>query len=106
MPINMAAHSEPGQNPNETALMEEGCADVTAHALIESWSRHMLYWINRFEDEGFAPIHKNWCGKCEEIGTNTNEGTFLGLDDKGGMILRDGDTTIVRPLTELLGGTS
>jgi len=102
IPITPNCAIEPGTTPDETALVEEGCADITAQALIESWSRHMLYWINRFTEEGFAPIHKNWCGKCDQIGTVTEGGTFVGLDERGGMLLRDGTTTTVRPLTSIL----
>jgi len=103
IPIKLGRDAEPGKTPDQTALIEEGCADVTAPALIESWSRHMLYWINRFMDEGFSPVHKNWCGKCEEIGGEMADGTFLGLDEKGGMLLRHNDKTTVVPLTSVLG---
>lgn len=96
---------DPGDRPGETSLYEEGCVDVTAPALIESWSRHMLHWIHRFE-EGFGAIHEHWRGKCDRLGeevTAPEPGTFMGLDDKGGMLLRTGGETKLIPLTVLLG---
>lgn len=105
VPILPAKDNEPGETPNETALIEEGCAGITSTALIESWSRHTLVWINRFLDDGFAPLHKDWCGRCDEIGEDIatpEPGTFVGLDEKGGMLLRDGAETRVIPLTRIL----
>ncbi len=106
IPITPTINSEPGTAPTQTTLSEEGCADITAPQLIESWSRHTLYWINRFLDEGFAPLHKNWCGKCEEIGSSEGDAVFVGLDENGGKLLRKNDKTVVVPLTEILGKRS
>lgn len=98
---------EPGKTPDETSLVEEGCGEIGAQALIESWSRHTLVWINRLLDDGFAPLHRDWCGRCDTIGEVVNtpdEGTFVGLDDKGGMLLRQGEKTALFALTEILEG--
>lgn len=96
---------DPGATPDQTTLYDEGCGEVTAPALIESWSRHSLVWINRYLDEGFAPLHAAWREKCDTIGEDVTvpvEGTFVGLDEHGGMLVRHGDQTVVRPLTEIL----
>lgn len=106
IPVLPSPEVEPGQNPDQTALIEEGCADVTAPRLIESWSRHTLYWINRFLEEGFQPIHNNWTGKCDAIGADADGGVFVGLDELGGKLLRVKDKTEVQPLTSMLGSRS
>ena len=109
IPILPTGTHEPGHTPDVTTLHDEGCGEITAPRLIESFARHMLVWVNRFESEGLAPLHKAWCQKCEEIGTEVKqpeEGLFLGLDEEGGMILRRGDETRIIPLTTLLEGTS
>ncbi len=106
MPILPDPASEPGDTPDQTVLIEEGCADITAPLLIESWSRHMLYWINRFVDEGLAPLHKNWTGKCDDSSSAPDGTSFLGLDEKGGMLLRKEGATILKPLTKILESTS
>ncbi|MEE2775005.1 MAG: biotin/lipoate--protein ligase family protein [Pseudomonadota bacterium] len=87
---------DPGSSPNETVLMHEGCIDLTPLMLLESWSKHSLVWMNRFLDEGFKPIHRAWCEKCDSIGEPVKypkTGKFMGLDELGNMILRTDKTT-------------
>ncbi|MFQ6548797.1 DUF4444 domain-containing protein [Aestuariibius sp. 2305UL40-4] len=95
-----------GHDPTRTALYAEGCADVDATALLESWARHTLVWLNRWTDEGLAPVHKEWRGLAhgvgEEVALFGHKGTFLGIDERFGMLLRDADDTRLIPLTRLL----
>ncbi len=95
-----------GLTPDETALMAEGCADVDPGGLIESWARHSLNWIARWEDEGTKPLHAEWRGLAQNMGEDITQGglhgTFLGVDETFGMLLRDTDTTHLIPLTTLL----
>ena len=95
-----------GAAPEDTALYAEGCADVEAPALVESWARHCLHWITRWEEDGSKPLHEEWRGLAHGIGEETRQndlsGTFLGIDEDFGMLLRDGDTTHLIPLTTLL----
>ena len=95
-----------GDTPDETALFAEGCADVAAPALLESWVRHTLLWITRWEDEGTAPLHAEWRGMAQGIGEDATvdgrSGTFLGVDDRFGMLLRDAQTTHLIPLSTRL----
>ena len=97
---------EGGDTPDETALFEEGCADVEPDRLLESWARHSLNWIARWEDEGNAPVHAEWRGLAHGVGEPIEilgrTGTFLGIDEDFGMLLRDEETTQALPLTELL----
>lgn len=96
----------PGDTPDETALYAEGCADVQAPALVEAWARHTLGWIGRWEDEGNKVLHAEWHGLSFGVGESYNRsgrnGTFLGVDEDFGMLLRDEKTTHLIPLTELL----
>jgi BirA family transcriptional regulator, biotin operon repressor / biotin---[acetyl-CoA-carboxylase] ligase len=100
------ADDNPGNSPDETALYAEGCADVKAPALLESWARHTLNWITRWEDEGVKPVHAEWRGLAHGIGEDTvradKTGTFLGVDEKFGMLLRSGDDTHLIPLSTIL----
>lgn len=96
----------PGATPDITALYDEGCADVSPPQLVESWSRHMLTWLNRWQDEGNAPLHREWMGLLRGVGEPLGEhGVFVGADERFGMLIRDGDQTHLRPLTELLENT-
>ncbi|MBY8977252.1 DUF4444 domain-containing protein [Rhodobacteraceae bacterium NNCM2] len=99
---------EPGRNPQKTCLIEEGCGEVTPHRLLESWSRHMLTWINRREHDGISPLHAEWRSRAWGIGEPLDEGAaygpgnFMGLDERAGMLVKNGDTTRIVPLTEML----
>ncbi|MEO1773697.1 MAG: DUF4444 domain-containing protein [Pseudomonadota bacterium] len=91
-----------------TGLMAEGCGEVGPVALIESWSRHSLVWLNRFEEEGLAPIHRDWTGKAWRLGEAVPKtspwapGLFVGLDELGGMLVRQDGATRLIPLTAML----
>lgn len=96
----------PGAAPGETALYEEGCADVAPTALLESWARHTLNWVARWEADGPAPLHAEWRGLAQGVGEAAEwagvSGTFLGIDEDFGMLLRDGEATHLFALTDLL----
>lgn len=96
-----------GLTPEDTALYAEGCADVKAPELLEAWARHCLHWISRWSEPGGPKaLHGEWRGLAQDMGEditqNGQNGTFLGVDEDFGMLLRDGDTTHLLPLTSLL----
>ncbi len=99
-----------GLTPDQTTLFEEGCAEVNPVELLEGWSRHTLVWINRWSDEGPAPLHAEWRSKAhllgEEVTTTLDgasvTGTFLGVDEAFGMLIRTGKTTHIKPLSSLV----
>ena len=102
----LPAGDSPGDNPDRTALYEEGCADVEAQALLEAWVRHTLYWINRWSDEGPRPLHAAWRELAHDLGEPVGfcgvAGTFVGVDEQFGALLRDGEKTHLVHLSQLL----
>ncbi len=96
----------PGDSPDKTALFEEGCSEVEPARLLESWSKHTLVWINRWEDDGIEPLRATWralaFGIDEDIEVLGRRGKFTGIDGKFGMLFATGGTTEVLPLTNLL----
>lgn len=98
-----------GHTPDQTALYAEGCADVNAERLLESWVKHTLVGINSWLDDGSATLHSDWRGIAYGIGeetiVNDLRGSFLGVDEHFGMLLRDAKTTHLIPLTQLLEGS-
>lgn len=101
------AGEETGLTPDDTALYAEGCADVKAPELLEAWTRHTLHWISRWEEPGGAKaLHSEWRGLVHDMGEEVHQGgktgQFLGVDEDFGMLLRDGPTTHLLPLTDLL----
>ncbi len=97
---------DPGTTPDQTALYAEGCADVSAVDLLEAWVKHSLVGINTWLEAGVAPLHKDWRGLAHGIGEDITmgdiSGTFLGVDERFGMLVRDAETTHLFPLTKLL----
>ncbi|WP_147127751.1 biotin/lipoate--protein ligase family protein [Shimia ponticola] len=93
---------ETGHTPDETALFVEGCAEVQPPLLVEAWARHTLNWITRWESDGSRALHTEWRGLAHGIGEDTEDGTFLGVDEDFGMLLRKDDNTTAIPLTTLL----
>ncbi|MEM9271066.1 MAG: DUF4444 domain-containing protein [Pseudomonadota bacterium] len=102
--------AEMGEAPETTALYAEGCADIAPPALVEAWARHTLNWIKRWEDEGPRALAAEWRGLVHGVGEDavqgSKKGTFLGVDEDFGMLLRDHEATHVIPLTELLEETA
>ena len=101
--------AETGNDPEKTALFVEGCADVDPSNLIEAWARHTLNWIARWENEGTRPLAAEWRGLAHGVGEEAERdgfsGTFLGVDENFGMLLRESSTTHLIPLTTLLEET-
>ncbi|MEM9249469.1 MAG: DUF4444 domain-containing protein [Pseudomonadota bacterium] len=110
VPLRPKAGTNPGDDPNHTWLSEEGCVDVPPTTLLEAWARHTLLWVNRWLDEGARPVHTEWRALAHGIGApidialegTRHHGTFMGVDEDFGLLLRDGDTTRVLPLSLLV----
>lgn len=94
----VATNDAPGATPDETSLHAEGCGDILVPDLIEAWGGHMMNWLHIYLTEGFEPLHRDWLTKVH----GRDDGTFLGLDELGGLLQKRDDGTQIRPLTELL----
>jgi BirA family biotin operon repressor/biotin-[acetyl-CoA-carboxylase] ligase len=94
---------ETGHTPDETALYAEGCVEVDAVALLESWVRHTLVGINQWADTGTALLHREWSGLAHglegEVTYADHTGTFTGLDENLGLLLKIDDNIDLVPLT-------
>lgn len=49
---------DPGADLTYTNLHEEGCGEVTVPQLVESFGRHMLHWLDRWQEQGFEPVRR------------------------------------------------
>ncbi|MEM9394006.1 MAG: DUF4444 domain-containing protein [Pseudomonadota bacterium] len=117
LPILPPNPDTPGLTPEDTCLYEEGCAEVDSVHLLEAWVRHTLVWISRLEADGPRSLHGEWRGLARDVGEDISlmlqersySGTFMGVDEHFGMLLRnaDGETTVL-PLRLILetGGTA
>ena len=105
--LNMTSRkSSPGKDPDRTWLSEEGCGEITAAQLLECWVRHSLYWLNRWLDDGPRPVHAEWRGLVwamgETVEVDGTSGTFVGVDENFGMLLRTDADTVLIPLSSRL----
>ncbi|MGI9482604.1 MAG: biotin/lipoate--protein ligase family protein [Hyphomicrobiales bacterium] len=99
---------EPGDVPDETDLMEEGCGDVDRTQLVESLSRHFMNRVHEWHEDGFRPAHETWTSKAENAGEEVElnwsgekrAGTLLTIDDEGNLILKNDTQTIALALDE------
>ena len=100
--VNIQSHPEDTPFP-ATSLKFEGCTpEVNEAAVLEAFSRPFLAWVNRWLDEGFAPVRKAWLNhaahKGEEIEVRLHDeilkGVFDDLDEEGHLLLKlaDGET--------------
>lgn len=69
--------TEAGLHPLATALTEEGFEDASAERLAESFARHLMVAIDRWQESGFAAIARDYLSKLApesgirpEIGEN------------------------------------
>ncbi|MEZ5651652.1 MAG: biotin/lipoate--protein ligase family protein [Burkholderiaceae bacterium] len=96
----------PGADPDRTALIEEGCAEIEPTALLEAWIRHTLVWINRWADDGNAPLMAEWRGLAHDLGEQTVilgvEGLFVGVDEHFAALLRVAGETRCLAMSRLL----
>lgn len=92
-----------------TTLIEEGCR-IYHMDLLETLSRHLLAWINRWQSDGIQPVQQAWMSRAPEIGKRieieiggrVKQGTFKGLNDHGDLELVDQGRHQIVPLGEAL----
>ena len=110
VPLIPADTDDPGLTPDETSLFEEGCVEVEPTRLLEAWARHTLLWVSRLEEVGREPLHREWRGLARDIGEDIGfdlrgerlSGTFVGVDENFGMLLRTNGDTAMIPLSRVL----
>mgnify|MGYP001822568600 CR=1 FL=1 len=90
-----ADEAEPGTSPDRTTLAEEGCAELTYIDVMGSFSKHLLTWINIWEDEGFKPVHKSWMERVEEQSQYQSQSVAVkGMDEDGNLIVGVADGSV------------
>lgn len=91
-----------------TSLKSQGCEDLTTPGLLENYSRHLLTWVNRWEDDGFAPVRTMWLNHVPnrdehieiEAGGQRISGVFHDIGDDGALVLKaEGKPRSIDPVT-------
>jgi biotin-(acetyl-CoA carboxylase) ligase len=93
----------PGERPGHTTFADQGC-EVACIDLVEHFGRHFLGWINRWQEDGVAPVRQAWLSRASGLsssievsaGAHKKQGIFTGLTDTGSIrLMRNGITQTV-----------
>jgi hypothetical protein len=74
---------EPGLHPLETALDQEGFEEHGASAIVESFARHLMVAIDTWQEDGFAPVMKDYLKRL-----SPEKGARRTIEDNGDMLVR------------------
>lgn len=89
-------HHPPNPEPEEfNSVRASGAREVTPGELLEDFARYFLSWINRWAEEGFEAIGRQWRMRADGIGEDLAlqlgqrelSGTFVKLDEQGRLVL-------------------
>lgn len=102
----------PGREMHRTALAMEGCGELTVTEFLESYARHFLYWMNRWQEDGFTRLKLAWLERAAGFGEK-NQGMetagpwstrkLVRMDEDGGVQFDEDGTESVQPITDILG---
>ena len=97
--INVEQHP-PNPEPEEfNSVKASGATEVTAVQVLEDFTKYFLNWINRWADDGFEPIDRQWQMRADGIGDELEihmgdqviGGTFVKLDEQGRLVVMGPD---------------
>lgn len=75
-----------------TSLAEEGAGFISRTRLVESICRHFMAWVNRWQDDGFRPLHDLWVQRLQAGGemvlADGATSDWVGLDEDGAALIR------------------
>jgi biotin-(acetyl-CoA carboxylase) ligase len=108
-----ATDNEPGSDPSRTSLAAEGCGDLTVAEILEAFARHFLFWINRWQEDGFAPLQAAWLERAAGYGAQNADMEIAGpwagrrllsMEADGSVRFAEDSREIRRPLADILAG--
>lgn len=101
-----------GREMHRTALAMEGCGELTVPEFLESYARHFLYWMNRWQEDGFTRLKLAWLERAAGFGEK-NQGMetagpwstrkLVRMDEDGGVQFDEDGAESFRPITDILG---
>jgi biotin-(acetyl-CoA carboxylase) ligase len=93
--IRIASISEsgPGLYPLATALQDEGFGEIGAERFIESFARHLMAAIDRWQDGGFSPLIREYAARLDK-------GAGIEIDGTGDAHSLSGTTRLLSALQQ------
>ncbi|HYM32778.1 MAG TPA: biotin/lipoate--protein ligase family protein [Candidatus Cybelea sp.] len=72
-----------GLHPLATALQDEGFGDFSAERLVEGFARHFMVALDRWKEDGFAPIAHDYVSRLKR-----ENGARCDIDGNGDLLIR------------------
>ncbi len=99
---------------SKTSLSHEGVVEVGPVLIVESFTRHFLAWLNRWETQGFEIVRNAWIGRADgyeqpvefTLPGGEIKGRLLDIDAEGGLKVSRRGKHKSAPLTWMLAGQS
>jgi BirA family biotin operon repressor/biotin-[acetyl-CoA-carboxylase] ligase len=93
--VNIAEAPEDTAFPATALHWESAGQDVGPGDLLQPWAKHFLAWVNRWMDDGFAPLRRQWLAYAHPPGQQLRvrlpnrevHGTFHDMDESGGLLI-------------------
>ena len=93
--VNVRGHPEETEFPATDLHFEGTPREVMEVDVLEAFAKHFLAWVNRWLDDGFAPVRQAWLGHAHALGQTidvrlpreTLTGSFRDLDERGALVL-------------------
>jgi len=79
----LAPGTEPGANPNVTALDEEGFADTLSSHVVESFARNFMVAVDSWHESGFSAVARQYLERLP-----LDKGARRDIDDNGDLLIR------------------
>ncbi len=97
MGLNVAWHPDDTKFAATSLRFEQW--PTTIEQVLEAYARSFLSWTNRWLDDGFEPIRKDWLWRCKgkgeqiqvQVGPKVLSGIFRDVDKNGSLMLDSGD---------------
>lgn len=95
--INVGQHP-PNPEPDEfVSVHASGAPEVTVAQVLEGFARYFLHWINRWAEEGFEPVGRQWQIRANgigqeveiDVGNRVHRGTFVEVDEEGRLLMME-----------------
>jgi BirA family biotin operon repressor/biotin-[acetyl-CoA-carboxylase] ligase len=96
--INVEQHPSNPEPEEFNSVHASGAPEATVADLLEGFARYFLHWINRWAEEGFEPIARQWQIRANGVGEDVELhlgdqdicGTFVEVDEIGRLVMLEG----------------
>jgi hypothetical protein len=74
---------EPGERPHVAGLDDEGFEDIGGGYLVESFTRHLLNYVDEWQHNGFGKVVESYLSRLQPV-----QGSEFTIDEAGDLLMR------------------